>query len=254
MIQFETTKGERNMQKKIEEIFNDYKTNSNIKYAQVESFNILKKTNTLQVILSFDEYIEIKDIWNLENFLKERFQFEHLDIQIHYHEKVEKKSIQEEWKNIISYMSHTYPLATPMLLLKSNVEVENKSLKIELHIKGAEFLKAKKVDKELQKAIKNLFDEEYKIEITEKISLEDLNEIKQNIKAEEEKVIAHINEENMQEISETPKIEEEKSIPEPTRRKARIHFGKIIKSKRKTHKNKGLNCKRRKSNLRRKSH
>ena len=33
--------------KKVEEIFSDYKTNSNIKYAEIGSINILKKKNAV---------------------------------------------------------------------------------------------------------------------------------------------------------------------------------------------------------------
>ena len=40
--------------KKIGEIFSDYNTNSNIKYGQVKGLNVIKKTNTLQVILYFE--------------------------------------------------------------------------------------------------------------------------------------------------------------------------------------------------------
>lgn len=88
-------KGERNMKsKKVGEIFSDYNTNSNIKYAEVTALNVVKKTNTLEVILYFDEYIEIKEIWFFEKFLKERFQFEHIDIKINYHEGVGKKTIR----------------------------------------------------------------------------------------------------------------------------------------------------------------
>ena len=137
--------------KKVGEIFSDYKTNSNIKYAEVIALNVVKKTNTLEVVLYFDEYIEIKEIWFLERFLKERFQFETIDTKINYHEKVEKKSINEEWKNIIAYMAHKYPLTKPMLLLKSDVYVENQDIIIKMHIKGADFLRAKKTDKELIK-------------------------------------------------------------------------------------------------------
>ncbi len=213
--------------KKVEEIFSDYKTNSNIKYAEVERLNILRKNNILQVILYLDEYIEIKEIWYFENFLKERFKFENIDIKIKYHEKVEKKSIEEEWKNIIAYMSHKYPLAKPMLLLKSDLKVENKTIKIELHIKGAEFLKAKKTDKELQKTIKNLFEEDYNVELTEKVSVEELKEISDSIKNEEAKIIAYIEENNkleekmqFQEVPEyqgepyEPPINEEGYVPE----------------------------------------
>ena len=49
--------------KKVGEIFSDYNTNSNIKYAEVIGLNVVKKINTLEVILYFDEYIEIKEIW-----------------------------------------------------------------------------------------------------------------------------------------------------------------------------------------------
>ena len=42
-------------------------------------------------MLYFDEYIEIKEIWYFEKFLKERFKFSYIDIKIKYHEKVEKK-------------------------------------------------------------------------------------------------------------------------------------------------------------------
>lgn len=185
--------------KKVGEIFSDYKTNANIKYAEVRGLNVIKKTNTLQVILYLDEYIEIKETWYFENFLKERFKFEHIDIEIQYHEKVEKKSIKDEWKNIIAYMSHKYPLAKPMLLLKSDVEVKENTIYIQMHIKGAEFLRAKKTDKELQKTIKNLFGQEYAIDITEKLSSNAMKEIRESIQKQEAQIIAHI-EENRQQM------------------------------------------------------
>lgn len=88
-------KGERNVKsKKVGEIFSDYHTNSNIQYAEITALNVIKKTNTLEVILYFDEYIEIKEIWFFEKFLKERFQFEHINIKINYHEGVSKKTIR----------------------------------------------------------------------------------------------------------------------------------------------------------------
>ncbi len=197
--------------KKVEEIFSDYKTNSNLKYAEIKSLNMIKKTNTLQVILYLDEYIEIKEIWYFENFLKQRFQLEHIDVTIQYHEKVEKKAVPEEWKNIIAYMSHKYPLAKPMLLLKSDVEVEENTIHIKMHIQGADFLKAKKTDQELQKTIKNLFGEEYIIDLTEDLSKKEINEIRENIKNQEAQMIAHIEEENRQHAIER---ENQDTLPE----------------------------------------
>ncbi len=250
--------------KKVGEIFSDYKTNANIKYAEVKGLNIIKKTNTLQVILYLDEYIEIKEIWYFENFLKERFKFQHIDLKIEYHEKVEKKEIQKEWKNIIAYMSHKYPLAKPMLLLKSELQVKENNLLIEMHIKGADFLKAKKTDKELQKTIKNLFGKEYTIEITEKISANEMKEIQETIKKQEEQMIAKIEEENKQYVKNQedsienipeysdpdymPPTEEEGYLPEEMEilepeEERRIHLRKTRKRQRKLYQNKRHNSK-----------
>ncbi len=195
--------------KKVGEIFSDYKTNSNIQYANLKSINVIKKTNTLQVLLAIDEYIEIKEIWYFENFLKERFKFDQIDIEINYDEKADKKSITEEWKNIIAYMSHKYPLAKPMLLLKSDVEIKEGTIYIQMHIKGAEFLKAKKTDKELQKTVKNLFGQDYAIEITEKLSSQEMNEFREKIEKQEAQIIAHMEEEEKQHH-----ISSEEEIPE----------------------------------------
>ena len=181
--------------KKIGEVFSDYKTNSNLKYAQITSLNVVKKTNTLEVDLYFDEYLDIKEIWFFEKFLRERFQFENIDIKIKYHESVKKKSIKEEWRNIIAYMSHKYPLTKPMLLLKSDVEENGKNILIKMHIKGADFLKAKKTDKELIKVLENLFGIKYAVELTEEITKDSLEEIKRRIEEEQANIVAHIEEE-----------------------------------------------------------
>jgi len=187
--------------KKLGDIFSDYKTNSNIKYASITALNVLKKTDTLEVLIYFDEYIEIKEIWYFERFLRERFKFENIDIKINYHDQVEKKSIKTEWKNIIAYMAHKYPLTKPMLLLKSDLEIENEKITIKMHLKGADFLRAKKTDKELIKVLKNLFGIDYQIELIEDVSEEALNIIKNKLKQEEQKIVAHI-EEQTNEIEE----------------------------------------------------
>ena len=189
---------EQTKTRKVGDIFSDYKTNSNIKYANIEELNIIKKTNTLQIKIYFDEYIEIKDIWFLEKFLIERFQFSHIDTKVKYHEGVELKEIQEEWKNIIAYMSHKYPLMKPRLLLKSNIEVKENEVNIKMHIKGADFLKAKKTDKELEKVLKNLFGREYKVNIEEQLSNREIQQIKEEIKQVEEKAIANIEKNNLE--------------------------------------------------------
>ena len=185
--------------KKVGEIFSDYKTKTNIQYANIKALNVVKKTNTLQVEMEFDEYIEIKEIWYFEKFLKERFRFEQVDIKIHYHESVEPKPIQEEWKNIIAYMAHKHPLTRPMLLLKSDIEIQENTILVKMHIRGAEFLKARKTDKELEKMLQNLYGIPYHVELKEVVSNKELKEIEERIQKEQNKIINDIEEKQKQE-------------------------------------------------------
>ena len=104
-------------------------------------------------------------------------------------------------------MTHKYPLARPMLLLKSKIEVEEKQINVKLHIKGAEFLKLKKSDKTLQKTIKNLLGKEYHINIIEELNSEDMQKYEEHIKALEEQelkknIIQYVEEEQPEPIPE----------------------------------------------------
>lgn len=245
---------------KIGEVFSDYQTSSNIKYATITALNVIKKEKKLQVIIYFDEYVEIKEIWYFEKFLKERFQFEQIDIKINYHDRVEKKSIKEEWRNIIAYMAHKYPLTKPMLLLKSDIEVNGKDILIKMHIKGADFLRAKKTDQELAKVLFNLFGEEYKIEIREELSREEIDKIKEKMKQEEAEIVAHVEEENKKyikskeenvpeyvDVDYVPPVDEEGYIPEEEMEEEKVNpveieyiMGKPSKAKEKFMKVKDL--------------
>lgn len=153
--------------KKVKEIFKDYDTKSNIKEAYIKALNVIKKNNVLGIMLEIDEYIEIKEIWYFEKFLRERFLFNDIDLIIKYEKDTELKSIKDEWRNIICYMAHKYPLMKPMLLMKSDICVDNNIINVKMHIKGAEFLKARKTDKELENIIKKIFGLDYKIVLEE---------------------------------------------------------------------------------------
>ena len=201
--------------KKVGEIFSDYKTKTNIQYANIQALNVIKKTNTLQVEMEFDEYIEIKEIWYFEKFLKERFRFEQVDIKIHYHESVEPKPIQEEWKNIIAYMAHKHPLTRPMLLLKSDIEIQENTILVKMHIRGAEFLKARKTDKELEKMLQNLYGIPYHVELKEAVSNKELKEIEERIQKEQNKIISDIEEKQKQEQIQKKQYQEVPDFQDP---------------------------------------
>ena len=164
------TKEQNKKSRKIGDVFSDYKTNSNIADAEITKMNLIKKVNTLEIGMYSKDYIEIKEIWYLEKFLRERFQFGQVHMIMQYEEGVRKKSIEEEWENLICYMAHKYPLMRPLLLLKSKIEVTEKAINVYMKIKGADFLKARKLDRELENVIQNLFGKKYIVNIEEKIT------------------------------------------------------------------------------------
>ena len=47
--------------KKVKEVFSDYKTQSNMQKANIEKMNLIKKVNTLEIILQSDEYLSIDE-------------------------------------------------------------------------------------------------------------------------------------------------------------------------------------------------
>ena len=72
--------------RKIGQVFSDYKTNSNVLDAEIIKMNLIKKINTLEIEMESKEYIEIKEIWYFEKFLRERFQFGQVHMKIKYEE------------------------------------------------------------------------------------------------------------------------------------------------------------------------
>ena len=201
----------------IKEIFSDYETRANIKNAEIKAMNLSKKKNVLDIIIESEEWIEVKEIWYFEKFLKERFFFNDINLIIKYTENVKLKNIKDEWRNIICYMAHKYPITKPLLLMKSDIEIDENIINVNMHIKGAEFLKAKKTDKELEKILKNLYGTEYKIELKEKISEKEVLEYKENARELEEKVIEEIviNHENQNKEENAPIPEEVPTFNDP---------------------------------------
>ena len=182
--------------KLIGEVFSDYRTDSNIKDAIINSINLIKKANVLELNISSNEYIEIKELWYLEKFLKERFQFSNVDMKISYFENVTIKPIEKEWENLICYMVHKYPLMRPMILLKSTIDVQRTKIIVNMKIKGADFLRARKLDRELERIMNNLFNFKYEIEFIENINEQDAIALKEklefNRKQAIEKALEHM--------------------------------------------------------------
>ena len=202
--------------KKINEIFSDYKNNTQIQECYIEKIGIHKKTRKLTIVLKTDKFVQIKDMWDFEKYLMERFQIKDIEMIFNYEENTKIPSVQDEWKNIICYMAHKHPLMKPILLMKSTIEVQDNNINVKMHIKGADFLRSRKTDKQVEITIKNLLGKEYKVNLEEQISKEDLARLEESNRILEENLIKS-------RIEEMKKIEEEKAnaqeipqIPLPT--------------------------------------
>jgi len=189
---------QKHKSRKIGDLFSDYKTNSNIEDAEIARMNLLKKINTLEIEMQAKEYIEIKEIWYFEKFLRQRFQFEQVHIKIKYTEGVRKKPIADEWENIVCLMAHKYPLMKPLLLLKSQIEVTENQINVYMKIQGADFLKARKLDRELESVIENIFGKKYIVNIEERINAEEVLKQKEKAKQVQQKAIENVMRETME--------------------------------------------------------
>ena len=190
--------------KKIKEIFSDYKNNSQMQECYISKIGINKKTNKLTIILNTDKFVQIKDMWDFEKYLMERFQIKDIEMIFNYEDGTKIPDVKDEWKNIICYMAHKHPLMKPILLMKSTIEVENNNINVKMHIKGADFLRTRKTDKQVEITIKNLLGKEYKINLEEQISKEELARQEENNRLLEETLIRN-------RIEEMKKHEEEKA-------------------------------------------
>lgn len=197
--------------KKIKEIFSDYKNNSQMQECYISKIGINKKTNKLTIILNTDKFVQIKDMWDFEKYLMERFQIKDIEMIFNYEDGTKIPEVKDEWKNIICYMAHKHPLMKPILLMKSTIEIENNNINVKMHIKGADFLRTRKTDKQVEITIKNLIGKEYKINLEEQISKEELTRQEENNRLLEEQLIRN-------RIEEMKRHEEEKAnakIQEP---------------------------------------
>ena len=189
---------QKHKSRKIGDLFSDYKTNSNIEDAEIARMNLPKKINTLEIEMQAKEYVEIKEIWYFEKFLRQRFQFEQVHIKIKYAEGVRKKPIADEWENIVCLMAHKYPLMKPLLLLKSQIEVTENQINVYMKIQGADFLKARKLDRELESVIENIFGKKYIVNIEERINAEEVLKQKEKAKQVQQKAIENVMREAME--------------------------------------------------------
>ena len=217
----ETTK------KTLKEIFKDYNSNSFVlNNATIQSINLYKKTNTLELILLSDKIIPVKDIAGFEKYLETRFAITTVEIKVEVQEEQEmseeqnscesaggagyiEKMISDQWLDIIAYMAQKHPM-TRAFLQGSTIAIDGKSVNVFLSLKGKEFLTAKKFDAILQKVLRDIFGKTYQVTYIENISDEILQKRQEEQQRMQEEMILQVEKETMEAVAEKHKEKQEK--------------------------------------------
>ena len=167
------------MEKTIKEIFKDYNSNSfSLNASKIKSINLFKKTNKLELIITADDSIKIEDIYNFEQYLKNRFNIFEANIKIEYSKEIEV-DIEKEWNYIICYMAHKHPLSKAFLK-NSTIKIENNNITVLMAMKGKMVLDAKSFDQIISKIIEDIYGKKYKITFVENISEEAIEQYMQH--------------------------------------------------------------------------
>lgn len=159
--------------KRISEVFGDYQDSGNINAAIVESVVLKKKTKSLEMKISSDKYIEVKEFEALNNFIRRRFALSDSKISVKYAEGTDKKPIEEELHNIMLSLGEQYP-ALKAVINSSEYEVDNNIISFNFKMPVSGFLKSMSYDKKIYSAIKSMYGSAYKINFVDKVSGEDL--------------------------------------------------------------------------------
>ncbi|GKX68519.1 DNA polymerase III subunit alpha [Inconstantimicrobium mannanitabidum] len=159
--------------KRINEIFSDYEADGNINTAIVESVVLKKKSKRLEMKISSDKYIEIKEFEALNRFIRQRFALDDSEITVKYADGTDKKPIEEELKKIVLSVADKHP-ALKAVINDSDYVVDNKTINFNFRVAVSGFLKAMDYDKQLNKVIKNFYGTTYNINFVDKVTSEDL--------------------------------------------------------------------------------
>ena len=159
--------------KRINEVFSDFNTGSNISTALVESAVLKKKSKTLELAISSDRYIEIQEIEELNNFIKRRFYLEHSKIAVNYTEEVKMKPIEEEIKNIISYVSNKHPFFR-VAVNNCDYEISGNTITLKFRVPVSTMFRDLKYDREIREGIKSFYGKSYSIKFVDNVDADEL--------------------------------------------------------------------------------
>ena len=177
--------------KVIKDVFTDYDKESNILDMRIKQISLFKKTNVLELSLDSDKNITAKELYEFETYLKSRFGVSDVITNINYSNSISIDNITDEWDKISCYLIRRYP-TTIGILKNSKIEIKENNAIVTLEVKGSDFLYARKIDKDLERLIKNLYGKNFRVKYIEDINVESMEKQKEYEKRMEEEAIRHI--------------------------------------------------------------
>jgi len=170
--------------KRISEVFSDFKAEGNISTATVQAAVLKKKSKILELKISSDKYIDVKEIEGLNVFIKKRFLLNDSEITVEYTESTDKKPIEKELKNIVLTLSGKHPILKTVIK-DAEIQVENNIINFNFRIKMSELLIAMSFDKKISNAIKKLYGAVYKINFNDNVSSEEIKRLQEDTREKE---------------------------------------------------------------------
>ena len=187
------------MDKYIKEVFTDFSEDSNLLDAKISNVNFYKKQNKLQVDIISNKPISINELGNFENYLQNRMNVGKAFTNIKYEDVEIEQNIEENWGNIISYITSKEPLSRAMLT-NSTIEKSERNVDVKLKIKGADFLVLKKFDKGLEHLLQNIYNSKYTVKIKDCLDDDYYRHIEKELQEEEQKAIKKADQEVQERI------------------------------------------------------
>lgn len=162
--------------KTVKQIFSDVEIDTAIAESRIKNVNLYKKTNQLVMELIPNTKIDLINIYKFENFLKIRFKVKDAKIIIENHADF---NLSFEWNNIVKYISAKHPM-TRAILVNSKPIINEKTIQVQLPVKGRDFLVARGFEKELEEVFQNFYNQTLKVQYVENLDEELIKKQEEN--------------------------------------------------------------------------
>ncbi|MFA5522940.1 MAG: DNA polymerase III subunit alpha [Tissierellales bacterium] len=175
----------------INEIFSDYLEEGNISTAIIDRVVLRKNTKTLEMKIRSVNYIEAKEIDYFRNYLKKRFALEDSVITVEYTGGKNKKTLEENLKNIVTSMAKKYP-SLKAIINNYDFEIVEDMINLRFKVAASGPLKAMDYDMKIEDAIEKLYGKKYKINLIDDVNSEEFKNLQEDARANEAHLIQEV--------------------------------------------------------------